>query len=835
MPLVNSSVRRTSARLLALVVALAACSDSVMAPRQPAPLPPAVAAASYTCDVRVQERSISCGPTSNTAPATSAVRRPNLDVIYGGQGLYTQLASANTSYDVAEEIFQSDVTVKNLLRDPIGTKDLATVTPQGVRVFFTQEPIVTGGTGTVTIANADGVGTFTAGAQPYFQYNQVLIQNQTSNAKTWQWDVPNTVTSFSFKVAVSAAVGPRLVITEILADPTTTGDAGEWFEVTNNGVEAVDMTGWKFVSRSGSAVPFVMETPRIVPAGIVIPVGGCKIFGNSSNTATNGGMVFDFAYSSLAMANNTNDNIMLKTPADVTMDSVQFTSAPPNGSSRILRNPNSVNSSMGDTAWFTATTDVSPTNPDNGRPCGMPTADSYPGIGGLSNATGSGGSLPLGPVTSVIVSPSPATVATGATRQFSAVARDANSNPVSTTFTWASSNTSVATIDPATGLATGVAVGTTTITATSANSVVNNPGTTLTVNAPGVVASLSINPNDSPADVPPGYTRPFFYTARDGSGAVINPAPSVTWSSSNTSVATIDQLGYATGVSAGTTTIRAETSNGTSATYTLTIIGTETTTAVYREHLEFGTPEDATPADDYLLEHPQFALSYNDARGGPNWVSWNLNASHRGSQSRCNCFSNDQSLPASFYKVTDFDYRNGGYDRGHMVMSNQRSTTLTENAATFLLSNILPQSGTATGNNQGPWLNFENYLNTQSDAGKEIYNIAGGIYGATPPTLKGEGHVAIPEYTWKIVVIMDAGETLANVSSASDIRVIAVKMPNFTGAHASPGDPRYGLGLNTNWTLYKTTVDALEAATGYNFLDLLADSIENAVESTPDP
>src|SRR5678816_208904 len=115
----------------------------------------------------------------------------------------------------------------------------------------------------------------------------------------------------------------------------------------------------------------------------------------------------------------------------------------------------------------------------------------------------------------------------------------------------------------------------------------------------------------------------------------------------------------------------------------------------------------------------------------------------------------DRQLPSDVYHVVDFDYRNGGYDRGHMVQSESRTTTDQENAATFLLTNILPQGAE---NNQGPWSKFENYLNDQARAlngvatKHEVYVVAGGIYGTSPETLKGEGKVAIPDYTWKIAV-----------------------------------------------------------------------------------
>jgi DNA/RNA endonuclease G (NUC1)/PKD repeat protein len=207
-------------------------------------------------------------------------------------------------------------------------------------------------------------------------------------------------------------------------------------------------------------------------------------------------------------------------------------------------------------------------------------------------------------------------------------------------------------------------------------------------------------------------------------------------------------------------------------------------------------------------------------------VSWNINASHFGGAPRCNCFSADQTLPNDVYHVVDFDYRNGGYDRGHMVQSESRTTTDQENASTFLLTNILPQGAE---NNQGPWSKFENYLNDLARlSGKEIYVVAGGEYSASPGTLKGEGKVAIPDYTWKVAVIMNAGQGLADVHSAGDLQVIAIKMPNLT----DPAAAATSVGMRNNpWEQYKVTVNQIELETGYDLLSALPNQIEVLVEA----
>ncbi len=53
-------------------------------------------------------------------------------------------------------------------------------------------------------------------------------------------------------------------------------------------------------------------------------------------------------------------------------------------------------------------------------------------------------------------------------------------------------------------------------------------------------------------------------------------------------------------------------------------------------HLKYGNPSNANSKDtnNYLLEKPQYALSYNCKTGIPNWVSWQLDRSWLGSVDR---------------------------------------------------------------------------------------------------------------------------------------------------------------------------------------------------------
>ena len=109
----------------------------------------------------------------------------------------------------------------------------------------------------------------------------------------------------------------------------------------------------------------------------------------------------------------------------------------------------------------------------------------------------------------------------------------------------------VATIN-ASGLATAVSAGTTTISAALAG-VTNS--TVLTVQTPPTLTSIAVTPANPTNLV--GATQQFTATGTYSDSSTQNITSQVTWTSSSTGVATINASGLATAVSAGTTTISA--------------------------------------------------------------------------------------------------------------------------------------------------------------------------------------------------------------------------------------------------------------------------------------
>ena len=245
-------------------------------------------------------------------------------------------------------------------------------------------------------------------------------------------------------------------------------------------------------------------------------------------------------------------------------------------------------------------------------------------------------------------------------------------------------------------------------------------------------------------------------------------------------------------------------------------------------HLTMGNPSDAAadvnqPAN-YLMEKPQYALSYHRDKGRANWVSWHLDSTWMGSAPRQDDFRADTTLPAGWYRVQGTDYTGSGFDRGHYCPSADRTSTVADNSATFLMTNMMPQS---PDNNQGPWADLESYARTLVNAGNELYIITGGAgqggtgsNGGVTMTVAG-GHVQVPAQTWKIMLVQPQGTNdLSRVTTST--RVIAVVMPNVQG-------------IRTNmWEQYRVSVDEVEQLTGYDFFSNVPASIQAVIESVVD-
>jgi endonuclease G, mitochondrial len=244
------------------------------------------------------------------------------------------------------------------------------------------------------------------------------------------------------------------------------------------------------------------------------------------------------------------------------------------------------------------------------------------------------------------------------------------------------------------------------------------------------------------------------------------------------------------------------------------------------DHMFFGNPSNAAAITDsvnnYLMRKTYYALSYSRDRGTPNWVSWHLYSADLGSTSRQDDFRPDNTLPSGWYQVPSTAFSGSGFDRGHNCPSADRTSSVAANSSTFLMTNMIPQ---APNNNQQTWAHLEDSLRRLVGFGYEVYIIMGiygtggsGTYGYA--TTINSGHVTVPSNVWKVAVAIPNGnDDSARVDAAT--RVISVNVPNLNN-------------VSSNWKNYRTTIDAIEAVTGYDLLSRLPVSLQALLEAKTD-
>lgn len=229
-----------------------------------------------------------------------------------------------------------------------------------------------------------------------------------------------------------------------------------------------------------------------------------------------------------------------------------------------------------------------------------------------------------------------------------------------------------------------------------------------------------------------------------------------------------------------------------------------------------GAVTDPASRTKFLIERPEYVISYNDDTRQANWVSWSYSLSDSGSQARTDAWAIEELLPPGFLRIpiNSFGTQLGqSWDRGHMTPSADRTLNFSNNAVTFRMSNIIPQ---ASQNNQGLWNNFEAYCRSLAADGSEVLLISGpGEFdkdGDSQIDARLSNQMGVGGKVWKIaVVVPNANSTIpANQRITASARVIALITPNV------------GSGL-LPWQSYITSVEAIEDLTGLNFFTAIPD------------
>src|SRR5690242_13223929 len=173
--------------LVSAICLLAECSgDSITRPELIKKKAPVLSI--FTCTATPATQSLSCAETGDPLQPNYSMSTGSLSgesrnaILIGNQHVNIDIITSNITNDTSANHFAFDVAVKNLRPQPIGTVN-GTVPDSSISIFFHQGPTTTLGSGSVSVFNPTGVATFTAPAQPYFRYTEMLPQNATSGVK----------------------------------------------------------------------------------------------------------------------------------------------------------------------------------------------------------------------------------------------------------------------------------------------------------------------------------------------------------------------------------------------------------------------------------------------------------------------------------------------------------------------------------------------------------------------------------------------------------------------------------------------------------------------------
>jgi endonuclease G len=238
-----------------------------------------------------------------------------------------------------------------------------------------------------------------------------------------------------------------------------------------------------------------------------------------------------------------------------------------------------------------------------------------------------------------------------------------------------------------------------------------------------------------------------------------------------------------------------------------------------------GVTTDSSNRDNYLMVKPYYALSYNSAKGIPNWVSWQVTSADLGDAPRKQVFDPDTALPDGFSVITQRDYNGSGFDRGHMCPHSDRAANQEMSFATFVMSNIIPQ---APNVNRKAWEQLESYCRELVSQEHDHLYIVSGPAGQGGRGSRGSaqslagGKVTVPAECWKIVVVEpdDGGDDMANISQAT--RVITVIMPNDQDQ------------VGEEWAGFRTSPAAVERETGLHFFDRVRPDVAGVLRQKVD-
>ena len=217
-------------------------------------------------------------------------------------------------------------------------------------------------------------------------------------------------------------------------------------------------------------------------------------------------------------------------------------------------------------------------------------------------------------------------------------------------------------------------------------------------------------------------------------------------------------------------------------------------------------PARLSDCTERVITHKGYTVSYNADWKIPNWVAYELtDVEVAGEEPRAKKFVPDPMVPKYETATTD-DYKNTGWDRGHMAPAADMKWDQQAMKESFYLSNVCPQNRNL---NAGAWKDLEEQVRDLAAQKGHVFVVCGPIVEEDFQTI-GDNHVAVPKAFFKVLLQEDGGE----------LHAIGFIYENVGGRRPM--------------STYAMTVDEVEAVTGIDFFPSLPDNIEEKVESEAD-
>lgn len=211
----------------------------------------------------------------------------------------------------------------------------------------------------------------------------------------------------------------------------------------------------------------------------------------------------------------------------------------------------------------------------------------------------------------------------------------------------------------------------------------------------------------------------------------------------------------------------------------------------------------AHSVEDCIITHPGFTLAYNNEWHLPQWVAYELTKEEtEGTVERDKHFRPDPNSPLP--QVTTDDYRNSGFDRGHMAPAADMKWSKEAMYASFYMTNICPQNHNL---NAGDWKELEELCRRWATEYGRIYIVCGPIVGSDAQLI-GTNQVTVPHAFYKAILAYNNQTP----------QVIGFLFANKAG--------------NRPLQTYAMNIDDLEGVIGLDLFHLLPDTLENNIEQS---